>query len=281
MDSIAAAIVGSGQHRHGLDDQTAAEQWTSSRRATWSASTPHRTAWPGPARLGLEASAGGVDWLLEPGTAAGPLCSRRRARNAHVAHAPRYAEAGITRDRPDAGRRRAVRLPAGEPRRQPGRPERQSDHLRRPGDDPDRGRGLAESSRSTMPRSSPRSRPVRPGPALGRTSTSSPRRRRRRIVEVGGASRGKAMIILNPVEPPMIMRNTVFCSIPAEAAEPGALQDAIAANRSMRWSRRSSDYVPGYQLQSDPQFDPPTRHLERHGAGRGLSRGARPRRLSP
>ena len=44
---------------------------------------------------------------------------------------------------------------------------------------------------------------------------------------VGGAQRSKAIIILNPVEPPMIMRNTVFCSIPADAAEPGELQDAV------------------------------------------------------
>ena len=39
---------------------------------------------------------------------------------------------------------------------------------------------------------------------------------RRAIEDVGGATRGKAIIILNPVEPPMIMRDTVFCSIPAD-----------------------------------------------------------------
>ena len=38
---------------------------------------------------------------------------------------------------------------------------------------------------------------------------------------VGGADKGKAIIILNPVEPPLMMRNSVFCAIPAEAGEAG------------------------------------------------------------
>jgi acetaldehyde dehydrogenase len=74
--------------------------------------------------------------------------------------------------------------------------------------------------------------------------------------EVGGAARGKAIILLNPVEPPMIMRNTVFCAIPAEAAEPGAVQDAITASiEAMVQTVRS--YVPGYTLRAEPQYDPP------------------------
>jgi acetaldehyde dehydrogenase len=56
----------------------------------------------------------------------------------------------------------------------------------------------------------------------------------------------------------MIMRNTVFCAIPAEAAEPGPLRDAIAGNvhATVDEVRR---YVPGYTLRADPQFDPPNR----------------------
>jgi acetaldehyde dehydrogenase len=73
---------------------------------------------------------------------------------------------------------------------------------------------------------------------------------------VGGAERGKAIIILNPVEPPMIMRNTVFCSIPAEAAEPGALQDAVLESVHAM-AARVREYVPGYGLKAEPQFDPP------------------------
>jgi acetaldehyde dehydrogenase len=71
---------------------------------------------------------------------------------------------------------------------------------------------------------------------------------------VGGAERGKAIIILNPVEPPLMMRNSVFCAIPAEAGEPGQLQDRILASVHDMVAR-VQDYVPGYRLRADPQFD--------------------------
>ena len=71
---------------------------------------------------------------------------------------------------------------------------------------------------------------------------------------VGGATRGKAIIILNPVEPPMMMRNTVFCAIPPEAAEPGDLQERL--NESIHaMVARVQEYVPGYHLRADPQYD--------------------------
>jgi acetaldehyde dehydrogenase len=73
---------------------------------------------------------------------------------------------------------------------------------------------------------------------------------------VGGAARGKAIILLNPVEPPMIMRNTVFCAIPADAVHDGQSRDAVVANvHAMVESVQR--YVPGYTLRADPQFDPP------------------------
>jgi acetaldehyde dehydrogenase len=59
------------------------------------------------------------------------------------------------------------------------------------------------------------------------------------------------VIILNPVEPPMIMRDTVFCAIP-----PDADQDAITASiHDMVEHVRT--YVPGYKLRAEPQFDIP------------------------
>jgi acetaldehyde dehydrogenase len=74
--------------------------------------------------------------------------------------------------------------------------------------------------------------------------------------EVGGAAQAKAIILLNPVEPPMIMRNTVFCAIPAEAAEPGPVRDAVTASiEAMAETVRG--YVPGYALRAEPQYDPP------------------------
>lgn len=71
---------------------------------------------------------------------------------------------------------------------------------------------------------------------------------------VGGARRGKAIIILNPVEPPLMMRNTVFCAIPDEAAEAGPLQDTVLESIH-RMVETVQDYVPGYHLRADVQFD--------------------------
>ncbi|MDO4761620.1 MAG: acetaldehyde dehydrogenase (acetylating) [Corynebacterium sp.] len=76
----------------------------------------------------------------------------------------------------------------------------------------------------------------------------------RALEQVGGAKRAKAILILNPVEPPMLMRNTVYCSLPAEAAEPGPLQDQITQSIEHMVETVQS-YVPGYHLTAAPQFD--------------------------
>jgi acetaldehyde dehydrogenase len=73
----------------------------------------------------------------------------------------------------------------------------------------------------------------------------------RAVRELGGATRGKAIIVLNPVEPPMIMRDTVFCSIPADADH-----DAVTASIERRVSDVQA-YVPGYALRAAPQYDDP------------------------
>src|SRR5690606_10272443 len=69
-------------------------------------------------------------------------------------------------------------------------------------------------------------------------------------VEVlGGAKRAKAIIILNPAEPPLLMRDTVFCSLPK-----GTDQDSIV--RSVNdMVAEVGGYVPGYRLRGEPQFD--------------------------
>lgn len=69
-------------------------------------------------------------------------------------------------------------------------------------------------------------------------------------VEVlGGAERGKAIIILNPADPPLIMRDTIFCQIP-DAADHAAIEDSIA-----EVAAEVQAYVPGYRLKQRPQFD--------------------------
>ncbi len=75
------------------------------------------------------------------------------------------------------------------------------------------------------------------------------------VSRVGGADEGKAIIILNPVEPPMMMRNSVFCAIPAEAGEPGELQDKLLESIHAMCAT-VQEYVPGYHLRAEPQFDP-------------------------
>lgn len=71
------------------------------------------------------------------------------------------------------------------------------------------------------------------------------------LQSVGGARRGKAIIILNPVEPPLIMRDTVFCAIP-----PDSDRDAITESVHQMVAAVQR-YVPGYRLVADPQFEDP------------------------
>jgi len=70
----------------------------------------------------------------------------------------------------------------------------------------------------------------------------------RAIEAVGGASRGKAIIILNPAEPPMIMRDTVF------TLSEGADEDSIRASIEAMVASVQA-YVPGYRLKQQVQFE--------------------------
>lgn len=68
------------------------------------------------------------------------------------------------------------------------------------------------------------------------------------IVDVGGADRGKAIIILNPAEPPLIMRDTVYCL--ADEADQGEIEASVAA-----MVEEVQKYVPGYRLKQRVQFE--------------------------
>ena len=68
---------------------------------------------------------------------------------------------------------------------------------------------------------------------------------------VGGAARGKAVIILNPADPPMIMRDTVYCLI-GEADHDQVRQSVHEMVEEV------SRYVPGYRLKQHVQFQPVT-----------------------
>ncbi|MEW7974841.1 MAG: acetaldehyde dehydrogenase (acetylating) [Candidatus Thiodiazotropha endolucinida] len=69
------------------------------------------------------------------------------------------------------------------------------------------------------------------------------------VEKVGGAKQGKAIIILNPAEPPLIMRDTVHCITedePDQAAVTASIEEMI---------REVQKYVPGYRLKNGPVFD--------------------------
>ncbi|TNE35447.1 MAG: acetaldehyde dehydrogenase (acetylating) [Alphaproteobacteria bacterium] len=68
------------------------------------------------------------------------------------------------------------------------------------------------------------------------------------IETVGGAERGKAIIVLNPAEPPLIMRDTVF------TLSQGGDQDAIRESIH-RMVKTVQEYVPGYRLKQEVQFE--------------------------
>ncbi len=69
------------------------------------------------------------------------------------------------------------------------------------------------------------------------------------VEKVGGAKKGKAIIIINPAEPPLIMRDTIHClteSAPDQAAITVSVQQMLA---------EVQQYVPGYRLVNGPVFD--------------------------
>ncbi|WP_327394436.1 acetaldehyde dehydrogenase (acetylating) [Streptomyces phaeochromogenes] len=84
------------------------------------------------------------------------------------------------------------------------------------------------------------------------------------IERVGGAARGKAIIVLNPAEPPLIMRDTVHCLVSScdEQAVTASVEEMVG---------RVQAYVPGYRLKQKVQFeqvgtDDPLRTLVPAGA---------------
>ena len=69
------------------------------------------------------------------------------------------------------------------------------------------------------------------------------------VEQVGGAKKGKAIIIINPAEPPMMMRDTVHClteTEPDQAAITQSIHDMLVEVQK---------YVPGYKLVNGPVFD--------------------------
>ena len=196
---------------------------------------------------GVEASHEGVDWLLKQDELP-ELIFEATSAYVHREYAPRYAEAGI----------RAIDLtpaavgPAVIP------PVNGEEHLTA-----DNVNMITCGGQATIPMVYAVSRvtPVPYAEIVASVSSASAGPGTRANIDeftrttsagvetIGGAERGKAIIILNPAEPPMIMRDTIFCGVSVDAD-----RDSIAES-VVRMAQQVQEYVPGYRLLQDPQFD--------------------------
>ena len=87
------------------------------------------------------------------------------------------------------------------------------------------------------------------GPGTRRNIDEFTRTTAAAVEQVGGATRGKAIIILNPAEPPLIMRDTVHC-LTADEPDQAAITQSVHAMIA-----EVQKYVPGYRLKNGPVFD--------------------------
>ncbi|MES1040946.1 acetaldehyde dehydrogenase (acetylating) [Peribacillus simplex] len=72
----------------------------------------------------------------------------------------------------------------------------------------------------------------------------------RALEQVGGVNKGKAIILLNPAEPPLIMRDTIHCLLQSDSFDVKAIITSI--NKMVE---KVAEYVPGYRLKTEPIID--------------------------
>lgn len=87
------------------------------------------------------------------------------------------------------------------------------------------------------------------GPGTRKNIDEFTRTTARAIETVGGSPKGKAIIIINPAEPPLIMRDTVHC-ITKDTPEAAAIEESVT-----KMIEEVQRYVPGYKLKNGPVID--------------------------
>lgn len=242
------AIVGSGNISTDLLYKLLRSEWLEPR---WMVGIdPESDGLARAAKLGLETTHEGVDWLLaQPDKP--DLVFEATSAYVHRDAAPKYAEAGI----------RAIDLtpaavgPAVIP------PANLREHLDAPNVNM-----ITCGGQATIPIVYAVSRivevpyaeivasvaSVSAGPGTRANIDEFTKTTARGVQTIGRAARGKAIIILNPADPPTIMRDTIFCAIPTDAD-----REAIAASIH-DVVKEVQTYVPGYRLLNEPQFDEPS-----------------------
>lgn len=194
--------------------------------------------------LGVDATHEGVDWLLERADEV-ELVFEATSASVHRANAPRYREAGLTAIDLTPAKLGPLVVP----------PVNLEAHL-----DADNVNLITCGGQATTPivaavaevTEVPYAEIVSTvaslsaGPGTRQNIDEFTRTTSAALVEVGGASKGKAIMVLNPADPPILMRNTVYCALPD-----GTDHDAVVAS-ILSMVDRVARYVPGYRLTNPP-----------------------------
>jgi acetaldehyde dehydrogenase len=196
---------------------------------------------------GIEATHEGVDWLLQRADDF-DLVFEATSAWVHRQNAPRYAEAGLRAIDLTPARLGPLVVP----------PVNGHDHLDAPNVNL-----ITCGGQATVPMVAAVNRAcdvpyaeivssvssVSAGPGTRQNIDEFTKTTSDALVTVGGATHGKAIMVLNPADPPILMRNTVFCGLPE------GYDEAAVAESVLEMVDAVAAYVPGYRLKNEPVFE--------------------------